>query len=102
MGFRFRLLFRKGPFHFALSKSRIGWSVGVPGVRYGIGGSGRRYISIGIPGTGVYWFRYLPSFRKGGGPLPPPTPSQPAPTPPPTAQLPPPAPRTAQQSPSNS
>src|SRR5438552_2020465 len=63
MGFRFRKMWRGGPFHWTLSKSGMGWSVGFPGCRYGIGGHGRRYISFGIPGTGLYWFKYLPNRR---------------------------------------
>ena len=42
-----------------LSARGVGWSVGVPGFRYGISASGRRYISIGIPGTGIYGIQYL-------------------------------------------
>src|SRR5438552_12498917 len=98
MGFRFRRLFRTGPFHLTLSKSGIGWSVGFPGVRYGIGGNGRRYISIGIPGTGLYWFKYLPRFRRSSPPLPPPAPAPPGstlPQPQPQQTLPPPAPTSS-------
>src|SRR5262245_24219964 len=96
MGFRFRRLFRKEPFHLTLSKSGIGWSVGFPGVRYGIGGNGRRYISIGIPGTGLYWFKYLPRFRKASPSLPPPVPAQHPPTlPQPPQTLPPAAPASS-------
>src|SRR5262245_35320603 len=80
MGFRFRRLFRKEPFHLTLSKSGIGWSVGFPGVRYGVGGNGRRYVSIGIPGTGLYWFKYLPRFRRSSPSLPPPASPQSVPT----------------------
>src|SRR5216117_2830786 len=97
MGFRFRRLFRKEPFHLTLSKSGIGWSVGFPGVRYGVGGNGRRYISIGIPGTGFYWFKYLPRFRKSSQLQAPPTVQTPPPLPP-TPQPPPPTPIAPQSS----
>jgi hypothetical protein len=35
----------------------IGWSWGIPGFLYGISSIGRRYISIGIPGTGLYFYK---------------------------------------------
>jgi hypothetical protein len=48
-----------GPFRTTLSTRGVGWSVGVPGFRYGISPTGRRYISVGIPGTGLYGIQYL-------------------------------------------
>ena len=46
-------LFRRG----------IGWSVGIPGVRYGRSATGAPYVSLGFPGLGLYWFKYLHERR---------------------------------------
>src|SRR5262245_14080734 len=54
-----RKVFRFGPFRTTLSTRGLGWSFGVPFLRYGIGPSGTRYISIGIPGTGLYFTKFL-------------------------------------------
>ena len=48
-----------GPFRTTVSTRGVGWSVGIPGLRYGISPTGRRYISMGIPGTGLYGIQYL-------------------------------------------
>jgi len=56
---RFRKVFGRGPFRWTLSKRGIGWSWGIPGLRYGVSPSGQRYISFSIPGTGLYWIKYL-------------------------------------------
>jgi hypothetical protein len=56
---RFRKVFGRGPFRWTLSKRGIGWSWGIPGLRYGISPSGQRYISLSIPGTGLYWIKYF-------------------------------------------
>ncbi len=44
-----------------INKHSMGLSAGVPGVRYSVNTSGRRYRSIGIPGTGLY------SITQSGG-----------------------------------
>lgn len=59
MGWRWRRVFGRGPFRVTLSKGGVGWSVGVPGLRYGRSPNGQPYISIGIPGTGLYCIKYL-------------------------------------------
>jgi len=59
LGWRFRKLFQFGPFRLNLSRRGIGTSIGIPGLRYGIAADGTRYISIGIPGTGIYWRKTL-------------------------------------------
>ena len=41
-----------------LSKSGIGLSVGGRGAHIGIDSRGRRYASVGLPGTGVSWREY--------------------------------------------
>lgn len=78
-----------GPFRTTVSTRGVGWSVGIPGFRYGISPTGRRYISVGIPGTGLYGIKYLD--RDNGAPVGPmPTvppqshPMQPLPTIPPS------------------
>jgi len=56
-----------GPFRWNLSKRGVGVSGGIPGFRIGVSADGRRYVSIGIPGTGLYYFRYLGDRRRSGG-----------------------------------
>lgn len=50
---RFRKVFGRGPFRWTLSKRGIGWSWGIPGLRYGVSPSGQRYISLSITGDRV-------------------------------------------------
>jgi len=59
MGWVWRKVFRFGPLRTTFSTRGWGWSVGIPFFRYGIGPSGGRYISIGIPGTGLYFTKFL-------------------------------------------
>lgn len=61
MGWRFRKVFRQGPFRSTFSKQGVGWSVGISGFRFGVSANGHRHISMGIPGTGLYWFKNLDS-----------------------------------------
>lgn len=37
----------------------VGWSWGIPGFRVGVSGSGQRWFSIGIPGTGLLFYKVL-------------------------------------------
>jgi hypothetical protein len=37
----------------------VGWSWGIPGVRVGVSGTGQRWFSIGIPGTGLVFYKTL-------------------------------------------
>ena len=53
MGFYYRKSIGVGPFRVNVSKSGVGYSVGGPGFRTGISGTGRRYTTFSIPGTGV-------------------------------------------------
>ena len=56
MGFRFQRSIKLFPgLKINLSKSGIGWSAGVRGARTGVDAKGRRYTSVGIPGTGLSW-----------------------------------------------
>ena len=64
MGFYFRRSASFGPFRVNLSKSGVGYSIGGRGFRTGVSGSGRRYTSCGIPGTG---FGYRQYAGRGGG-----------------------------------
>lgn len=82
MGWRFRKIWRLGPLRWSLSKRGIGWSIGLPGLRYGISPTGQRYVSIGLAGTGFYWIKYFGRAPRQVGTLPPP-PTSPAQLPPP-------------------
>jgi hypothetical protein len=42
-----------------ISRTGIGYSWGFPGFRVGVAADGRRYLSIGIPGTGLYFYKYF-------------------------------------------
>jgi len=60
--FGFRWLQRiRLPFGFrsTVSRSGIGYSWGVPGLRVGVSPSGRKWISLGFPRLGLSFFRYL-------------------------------------------
>ena len=59
MSWIFRKIFRFGPFRTTLSKGGVGMSWGIPGFRIGVSPTGRKYLSIGIPGTGLYFLKYL-------------------------------------------
>jgi len=59
MGWRLRRVLKAGPFRGTLSKSGIGWSVGIPGFRVGVSAIGQKYISVGFPGLGIYWIKYF-------------------------------------------
>jgi hypothetical protein len=61
MSWIFRKVFRSGPFRTTVSKGGVGMSWGIPGFRFGISPIGRKYFSIGIPGTGLYFIKYLDS-----------------------------------------
>ena len=43
----------------SLSNRGAGWSWGVGFIRFGVSPLGRRWVSIGIPGTGLRYFKYL-------------------------------------------
>ena len=53
MGFSYRKSVRLGPFRINASKSGVGWSVGMKGVRTTVTPSGRRYTTFSVPGTGL-------------------------------------------------
>ena len=53
MGFIYRKSLNLGPFRVNLSKSGIGFSVGGSGFHTGVSSRGRKYTSLGLPGTGL-------------------------------------------------
>lgn len=58
MGWVFRKTINLGPFRIALSKTGFSFSVGTKGFRTGLNSKGRRYTSVGIPGTGARYHTY--------------------------------------------
>lgn len=42
-----------------MSRSGVGWSWGIPGFRIGKSADGTTWISVGIPGTGLYFTKRL-------------------------------------------
>lgn len=60
MGWRFYRRLRPVRFlNLNLSGSGVGWSIGIPGLRYGVDAFGRRYFTLGLPGTGIRYMKYL-------------------------------------------
>jgi len=62
MGWRFRKTFSLGGIRWTATKKGVGYRVAVPSfrwVRFGVSPDGRRYMSLGIPGTGLYWIKYF-------------------------------------------
>lgn len=70
-----------GGIRLNLSKSGIGISCGVPGLRYSINTSGRRTRTVGIPGTGLYWRDDHRAHRPVGARPAPPARARPRPLP---------------------
>jgi hypothetical protein len=58
MGFRFRKSFSLGGLRLNVSQGGVGGSWGLPGIRFAAA-DGRRYIALGIPGTGLYYMKYF-------------------------------------------
>jgi cell division septation protein DedD len=54
MAWRFRRSLKFGPLKLNLSKSGLGYSLGVRGLRVGTDAKGRSYTAASIPGTGIY------------------------------------------------
>ncbi len=60
MGWKWRKIVNLGGgFRADMSRSGIGWSWGIPGLRIGKSPYGVTWISIGIPGTGLYFTKRL-------------------------------------------
>lgn len=65
MGLRFRKSIKLGKlFKLNLSKSGIGVSTGIKGLRFGVSPTGRKTFTAGIPGTGVYYQKTFGSGKK--------------------------------------
>ena len=61
MAWNFRKSLRFGPLRINLSKSGIGYSLGLPGYRLGRDAKGKKYQSVNLPGTGIYRRDYISS-----------------------------------------
>lgn len=60
MAWRWRKIFNLGGgFRAIMSRGGIGYSWGFPGFRIGKGADGSTWISVGIPGTGLYFTKRL-------------------------------------------
>lgn len=64
MGFRFRKSFGKGPFRINISKSGIGYSVGVKGARITKTAKGTKRTTLSLPGTGLSYVSETSGNRK--------------------------------------
>jgi uncharacterized protein DUF4236 len=83
MGWRFQKRLSMGPLRVNFSRRGVGTSVGIPGLRIGQSATGRRYLTLGLPGSGLSYTKTLPRSRqtRRTSPQGPPI----SPTPPPTA-----------------
>ena len=57
MGLRYRKSIKLGPMRINLSKSGIGWSVGVKGARFTKKANGGYRTTMSVPGTGVSYVK---------------------------------------------
>jgi hypothetical protein len=73
MGWNLRRSVNLGPLRINISKSGVGYSVGIRGLRVGKDAARRTYSSLSIPGTGIYRRDYLSNARPPVVPLPTPT-----------------------------
>ena len=64
MGWRFRRSMGFGPFRLNMSKSGIGYSWGIPGIRVSTSPNGRRYLWLSLPGTGLAWSKEIGNSTK--------------------------------------
>jgi hypothetical protein len=67
MGWTWRKGLRFGPLRVNLSKSGVGYSVGVPGIRVGKDAKGRSYSVLNVPGTGIYRRDYSNAQQTNSG-----------------------------------
>ena len=63
MGFRFRKSLHAGPFRLNLSKSGLGWSWGIPGLRWTQRADHRQQVTFNLPGSG---FSYVQTSTNRG------------------------------------
>lgn len=59
MGLRFRKSINLGPLRINLSKSGVGFSVGVKGFRVGRSAKGKNTATVSLPGTGLSYVQDL-------------------------------------------
>ena len=59
MGLRFRKSFTFGPLRINVSKSGIGFSLGVKGFRIGRSAKGKNTATVSLPGTGLSYVQDL-------------------------------------------
>ncbi|TVZ60046.1 uncharacterized protein DUF4236 [Flavobacteriaceae bacterium MAR_2010_105] len=59
MGWRFRKTKSFGPLRTSLSKRGLGSSFAFLGLRFGVSPDGRKYVSFGLKGTGLYYIKYF-------------------------------------------
>ena len=59
MSWIWRKVFQRGPVRWTLSKKGVGASLGKRGIRIGRSPTGGIYVSVGVPGTSLYWRRVL-------------------------------------------
>ena len=64
MGFRYRKSVKLGGLRINFSKSGIGYSYGVKGLRYTKTAKGKDRVTASIPGTGLSWTTESSSKRK--------------------------------------
>ncbi len=64
MGFRFRKSINLGLFRINLSKSGVGFSVGIPGCRVTRTATGETRRTLSIPGTGISHVSTLSKSKK--------------------------------------
>lgn len=50
---------RFGPLRLNASKSGIGYSWGIPGIRVSTSPTGKRYLWLSLPGTGLAWSKEI-------------------------------------------
>jgi hypothetical protein len=89
MGWSYRKTFKFGPLRINVSRHGIGTSLGIRGFRITHSSTGKRYVTLTMPGTGLSWRK---TFRRGrpSGKLPiQPSPISGAPSPVPTNAPPP-------------
>ena len=66
LGFRWLQRFRLPlGFRSTISRGGVGYSWGIPGLRVGRSPSGRKWLSIGLPGTGLSFFKYISKQPSG-------------------------------------
>lgn len=57
MGWTARKSITFGPLRINFSKSGVGFSLGIRGLRGGMSATGRKYVSASIPGTGIRYHK---------------------------------------------